>query len=76
MERPQPTAWPEEISVQEFERFVPDKIELVDGKLLDSEEARLDLLAVLLKNCGLEAAALMCDRFHWREAAARAGHDL
>lgn len=76
MERPEPTAWPQEISAQEFERFVPDKIELVNGMLLDSEAARRDLLVVLLKNCGLEAAAHMCDRFHWREAAERAGHDL
>ena len=76
MDRPEPTAWAEEITLEEFERFAPQKLELVNGNILASEEIRLDLLALLLKNCGLTEAAMLCDKFDLHEAADRAGHNM
>jgi hypothetical protein len=75
---PSPRPWPEPITGEQFERYTPEKFELVQGYLFDgpeSEEQRLHLLALLLTNCGLEAAAMMCDADDWREAADRAGHN-
>ena len=73
-ERPEPRWWPEPITLEEYEAFTPEKIEVVKGYLLGGPEdnaRRLDLLALLLKNCGLEAAAFLSPRADWREATAR-----
>lgn len=72
-QRPIPRPWAEPVSLEEYTSFTPHRIDVVAGNLLDSEEERLDLLALLLKNCGLEAAGMLCDKEGWREAADRAG---
>ncbi len=70
-DRPDPRWWPEPITAEQYFAFTPEKLELVRGYLLDgpeSTEARLHLLALLLTNCGLEAAVGLAEKFQWREA--------
>jgi hypothetical protein len=65
--------------VEQFEAFAPGKLEHVGGYLIggpESREARVQLLALLLTNCGLEAAAMLTNRHDWREAAERAWFDF
>ncbi len=50
--------------------LTPEKLEMVDGKLLSNEAARLRLLGLLLENCGAEAAVRMGDPEVWRRAVA------
>jgi hypothetical protein len=79
MVRPKPRWWPEPITLEEYEQFTPEKLEVVNGYLIDGPEsntARLDLLAVLLKNCGLEAAAFLASKEDWRKAMERAFPDF
>ena len=79
IERPEPRWWPEPITEEEYQQFTPEKFELVAGYLFDgpdSDDRRLDLLALLLKNCGLEAAAFLCSKEDWREAAERVFPDF
>ena len=56
-----------------LERYAltPEKIELIDGKLLWDDEARLNLLGLLLENVGVDAAVRLGDPAVWREAIAR-----
>lgn len=71
VERPSPRCWPQPLTEDEYVAFTPYKLELVAGYLIDgpdSPEGRLDLLAALLKNCGLEAAAALGSKDVWREA--------
>jgi hypothetical protein len=49
-----PRAWGSE-ALQRYE-LSPEKIELIDGKLLWDDEERLTLLGLLLENLGLDAA--------------------
>ena len=51
--------------------MAPEKIEMVDGKLLNSDEERLRMLALLLENVGVDAAVRIGDPDVWREAIAR-----
>jgi hypothetical protein len=59
-------AWP---------RFVlrPEKIEMVKGKLLSTEEDRETLLALLLANVGADRAVQLGDPDVWRAAVAKLG---
>jgi hypothetical protein len=52
------------------ERFMlaPEKIELVDGKLFDNEERRMDMLGLLLENVGIDAVLRLGPPELWREA--------
>lgn len=54
------------------ERFAlaPEKLELVRGKLLWSDEDRLTLLALLLENVGVDQAVQLGDPAVWRAAVA------
>ncbi len=56
-----------------LERFAhaPERIEMVDGKLLFDDHDRLLLLALLLENMGADAAVQLGDPAVWREAVAR-----
>jgi hypothetical protein len=66
--------WPRPITAEEYVAFTPEKLELVGGYLIDdaeSKQARLELLALLLTNCGLEDAVTLADKDHWREAMDR-----
>jgi len=61
-------AWSDE----EFESRValrPEKLEVWEGKLLFSDEERLDLLGLLLENVGADAAVRLGDRNVWVGAA-------
>lgn len=48
--------------------LIPEKIELVEGKLFWSEEERLNMLGMLLENIGIDKAVSMGDPAVWREA--------
>jgi hypothetical protein len=56
---------------EEWERrreLTPEKIELIRGKLFWSEEDRLNMLALLLENVGVDRAIRLGDRRVWQEA--------
>lgn len=78
-EKPTPRWWAEPITAEQYQEYTPEKFELVDGYLFDGKESperRLKLLRILLTNCGLEAAAMMCSKEDWREAAEHAFPDF
>ena len=56
-------------------RFVltPEKIEMVEGKLLSTEDDRETLLALLLENVGADRAVRLGDPDVWRAAVAKLG---
>jgi hypothetical protein len=58
-----------------LERFAytPERMEMVDGKLLVDDHERRLLLALLLENMGADAAVRLGDPAVWREAVARLG---
>lgn len=75
-ELPEAFPWPEEITPEEYRTFMPAgvAIELVDGFLFGGTggaESRLRLLALLLRNCGLEKAVCLADPMNWRNALER-----
>jgi hypothetical protein len=51
--------------------LTPEKLEMIDGKLLHDDEERLNLLALLLENVGADAAVRLGDPAVWRGAVAR-----
>jgi hypothetical protein len=55
-----------------FERYLltPEKIELVNGKLLFSSKQRETLLALLLENVGADRVVQFGDPDVWRKAVA------
>jgi hypothetical protein len=74
VELPQAYRWPEPITIEQYRAFTPEKLELVDGFLIDgpeSKQARLELLALLLTNCGLEDAVTLAPLEQWRDAMER-----
>ena len=74
-----PRAWPEPITDAEYQTIADIGLECVSGYLIEGTEEsqrRVALLKVLLKNCGLEEAAMLCDKDDWREAAERAFPDF
>jgi hypothetical protein len=50
--------------------LTPEKLEAIDGKMLWSDEDRLNLLAMLLENVGIDAAIRLASAKVWREALA------
>ncbi len=71
---PKARPWPEPITAEQYLAFTPGKLELVQGYLLDgpdTPQARLDLLALLLANCGLEQAVQLASPEDWRDALER-----
>lgn len=71
---PRPCWWPEPITAEQYEAFTPEKLELVSGYLIDgpdSAEERNHLLALLLRNCGLDRAVRLADPVLWKEALER-----
>ncbi len=68
---PRPRWWPAPITTEQHLAFTPQKLELIDGYLLgglETSEARLHLLALLLTNCGLQDAVCLASPEDWREA--------
>jgi len=51
--------------------LAPEKLEMIDGKLLGNNEERLTLLALLLENVGADAAVGLGDPAVWRAAVAK-----
>lgn len=75
---PRAYPWPEPITAEQYQAFTPEKLELVSGYLIDgpaSNQSRLELLALLLTNCGLEEVVTLADPEHWREAMERSYGD-
>ncbi len=71
---PDPRPWPGPITAEQYRAFTPQKLELIDGYLLSGSETcqeRVDLLALLLANCGLEEAVKLASPDDWREALER-----
>jgi hypothetical protein len=74
VEFPEPFCAPAPITLEQYCAYTPEKLELVRGYLIagpESPEGRIDLLAVLLRNCGLEVAVRLADPAEWREALER-----
>ena len=61
-------AWGEE-AMARYE-LTPEKMEMVRGKLLWSEEGRVNLLGLLLENVGADRAVRLGDPQVWRDAVA------
>ena len=53
--------------------LTPEKFEMVDGKLLWSDEDREMLLGLLLENVGADRAVRLGDPEVWRAAVAKLG---
>src|SRR6266540_3189639 len=65
--RREPRAWSgDEINARGA--LTPEHFEIIDGKLFFEDEQRLDLLAMLLENVGLDAAIRLAPVELWREA--------
>jgi hypothetical protein len=58
-----------------MERFslTPEKLEMIEGKLLSSDQDRETLLGLLLENVGADRAVRLGDASVWRAAAAKLG---
>ena len=50
-----PSREPQQVTYSQYERYTPEKVELIKGNLLYSEQERINLLLLLLYNVGLEA---------------------
>lgn len=72
LEWPEPRWWAEPITPEEFDAFAPKKLELIEGNIMATEEERLKLLALLLKNCGVQEAAFLTPEDDWRESTEHA----
>ena len=53
-----------------LERVLPEKMELIDGKLFWGERYRLGMLAAMLEQVGLEKAVTLAPKALWLEALA------
>ena len=72
--RPVPDIEPQPINLEQYEAFTPEKVELIEGYLIDGpdyHEERLDLLMLLLVNEGLAEAVRLAPEARWREAIRR-----
>jgi len=60
-------------SQEEFDErwaLTPEKYECFDGKMLYTDEDRLNLLALLLEQVGIDEALRLAPKELWREALA------
>jgi len=53
---------------QKYHGLCPEKIELIEGKMFWSDEQRLNMLALLLENVGMDAAVGLGDPHLWKQA--------
>ena len=65
-------AWSREECWPRFE-LTPEKIEMIAGKILWSDEDRIQLLGLLLENLGADCAVRLGDPDVWRAAVAKLG---
>lgn len=49
-------------------RLIPEKIELIEGKLFWTEEERLNMLGLLLENIGIDKVVRLGNTENWRQA--------
>ena len=72
--RPLAALTPQPITMDQYEAFIPEKLELWEGYLIrgaDDHAARRDLLLLLLTNEGLEATVRLAPADRWRAALQR-----
>ena len=70
-------AWQKDEAMRRWE-LTPDRLEMVEGRLLWDEQSRLALLGLLLENVGADAAVRLGEPAVWMEAveALRAEQDF
>jgi hypothetical protein len=72
--RPVPDLDPKPIKLDQYLEMTPEKLELIEGYLIDGPqypEQRRDLLQLLLTNEGLVEAVRLAPEERWREALRR-----
>ena len=72
--RPIPDLEPQPVTYDQYAALTPEKLELVEGYLIDGpdyHEERRDLLLLLLTNEGLLQAVRLAPAERWREALRR-----
>ena len=52
---------------QKYRNLCPEKIELIEGKMFWTDEQRLNMLALLLENVGMDAAVRLGDPALWQQ---------
>ena len=68
---PEPDLMPAPIADEQYQKFTPQKFELVGGYLFDgpvSHQERVNLLALLMTNEGLARVLLLAPEAKWRAA--------
>ena len=53
---------------QKYRNLCPEKIELIEGRMFWTDEERLNMLALLLENVGMDAAVRLGDPVLWKQA--------
>src|SRR4051794_11957097 len=53
---------------QKYRNLCPEKIELIEGRMFWTDEQRLNMLALLLENVGMDAAVRLGDPTLWKQA--------
>jgi hypothetical protein len=53
---------------QKYHKLSPEKIELIEGRMFWTDEQRLNMLALLLENVGIDAAVCLGDPALWKQA--------
>jgi hypothetical protein len=60
--------WSKEEIQSRYHAVCPDGVELIEGKLFWTEADRLNVLAMLLENVGIDKALTLADPALWQEA--------
>jgi hypothetical protein len=53
---------------EKYRKLCPEKIELIEGRMFWTDEDRLNMLALLLENVGMDAAVALGDPALWKQA--------
>ena len=53
---------------QKYHNLCPEKIELIEGRMFWTDKERLNMLAQLLENVGMDAAVRLGDPALWKQA--------
>jgi hypothetical protein len=53
---------------QKYRNLRPEKIELIEGRMFWTDEQRINMLALLLENVGMDAAVSLGDPAIWKQA--------
>jgi hypothetical protein len=60
--------WTRDEVERKYHQLCPEKIELIEGKMFWTDEERLNMLALLLENVGMDAAVRLGDPALWKQA--------